>query len=243
MNVFFLRGLRIASAKRSRWIAKVALATATTALCVGTPGAAEAQASMPTPANVHSRSATDGQLPYREVIAYKDDRRVVRVFLTFDCPISFLYDSVLWKWSRDLPRNWKVEFTPVFTKEPWSFAALKAFTAVKLADPNKLEVFMNRAFAAIQQEKRNPMEEQTWRDIVQSSGVNMLRFMQAWKSLASAEGVVDKTVERVTHYGVSVTPTVVIDGRYVITPENTNGNGELFMQLLNGMISKAEGYA
>lgn len=182
-------------------------------------------------------------LPYTEVLPFKEDKLTVKVFVSFDCPFSFQYDSAFWQWSRDLPRNWKVDFVPVVTGQPSSFAAIKTLKAVQIAEPTKLEMFMNRAFVAVQNEKRNPAEEETWRYVLEQSGINMERFARAWESLSDGEALIAPIQTRMNHYEIKVTPSVVIDGRYVITPENTNGHGDLFMQLLNGMISKAAGYA
>lgn len=182
-------------------------------------------------------------LPYKEVAQFKSDKRLINVFISFDCPYSYLYDSILWRWGRDLPDGWHLQFSPILTTDQSSFNALKMFYAVKIADRNKLEMFMNKTYSAIQTEKRNPMEEKTWTDIVKSCGVDWNKFITAWGNLDNSEQLVAPSVARADHYVLEVTPSIAIDGRYVISPDNTNGDPELFIQLLNGMVSKAAGYA
>lgn len=183
------------------------------------------------------------QMPFREVTPLSADKGKVMVFFTFDCPYSYLYDTMFWRWGRTLPQGWSIQFMPLFTKEPSSIAGLKTFYAVQQAEPVKLEMFMNHTFMALQSEKRSAMEEKTWLDILTAAGVNLDAFSKAWAALPSNEALVEPVVERASHYSLEVTPSVAVDGRYVITPDNTNGNPELFMALLNGMVSKAAGYA
>lgn len=182
-------------------------------------------------------------MPYKEVLPLKADSRIIRAFIMFDCPYSFLYDTVLWRWGRDLPKDWQIQFSPVFTSQPSSFAPLKAFYAAQAADPLRLELFMNKAYSALQMEKRNPMDQQTWVDVVSAAGIPMDRFVASWTALDDSESLVAPSVKWADHYGIEVTPTIAIDGRYTITPDSTNGDPELFIQLLNGMVSKAAGYA
>lgn len=183
------------------------------------------------------------QMPFREVTQLEEDKRKVVVFFTFDCPYSYLYDTMLWRWGRTLPEGWSIHFMPLFTKEPSSIAGLKIFYAAQKADPVKLEMFMSHTFLAIQSEKRSAMTQKTWLDILTAAEINFEAFSEAWSALPSNETLVAPVVERASHYSLEVTPSVAVDGRYVITPDHTNGNPELFMALLNGMVSKAAGYA
>lgn len=182
-------------------------------------------------------------LPYREVAPVKQDARVVRVFFMFDCPYCLQYDSSFWEWGRSLPKNWRLEFTPIFTGQPANYIWIRAFYAVKAADSSRLERFMQLTYIATQQQKRNLLEQETWRDIVRESGIDQVAFDRAWRSLENSEKLVGPIVDSTDHYRVEATPTVVVGGRYVITPDNTHGNPELFMQLMNAMVSRAEGRA
>jgi thiol:disulfide interchange protein DsbA len=173
----------------------------------------------------------------------KKDARVVRVFFMFDCPYCFQYDASFWQWGKSLPRNWKLEFTPIFTGQPANYIWIRAFYAVQRAAPAHLERFMQLTYIATQQQKRNLLEQDTWRDIVRDAGINRAAFDAAWSSLENSEKLVGPVVDSTDHYRVEATPSVAIGGRYVITPDNTHGNPELFMQLLNAMISRAEGRA
>jgi thiol:disulfide interchange protein DsbA len=53
------------------------------------------------------------------------------------------------------------------------------------------------------------------------------------------QGYIDDAWRRLVAYRVGCTPSVAIGGRFVITPDNTNGDQAMFYQLANGMVSKA----
>lgn len=75
----------------------------------------------------------------------------------------------------------------------------------------------------------------TWGYIARSSHLD--GFDEAWKKVdeKSLRDAFDKLVS----YRIDATPSIAIGGRYVITPDNTNGDQELFFKLANGMVSKS----
>lgn len=229
-----------------RWTESISSARVTACvLALGLMAAGPVVHAQVTRVGNQAASATEpgNALPYREVAPLKKDARVVRVFFMFDCPYCFQYDASFWQWGKSLPRNWKLEFTPIFTGQPANYIWIRAFYAVQRAAPANLERFMQLTYIAAQQQKRNLLEQDTWRDIVQDAGINRAAFDTAWASLENSEKLVGPIVDSTDHYRVEATPSVAIGGRYVITPDNTHGNPELFMQLLNAMISRAEGRA
>lgn len=52
-----------------------------------------------------------------------------------------------------------------------------------------------------------------------------------------ARAAVDAALDRQRALAVTNTPTVTVNGTYVVTPEFTNGDPQLFSQLVNGVIS------
>lgn len=45
-------------------------------------------------------------------------------------------------------------------------------------------------------------------------------------------------MDRAQIYRVRKTPTVIIGGRYLVTPDSVGARHDLFAQLLNGLVSR-----
>lgn len=132
---------------------------------------------------------------------------------------------------------------PVLVQGIDSFIQLKAVQAAAIADTGRLGDFLRCAYYALQQQAMPSNSEDTWRSVVSASGYNMQSYSDAWRSLSDDRELIDPIVKRQTQYGVEATPTIVVAGKYVVTPDSTNGDESLFMQLLNAVLSKAAGVA
>ncbi len=183
--------------------------------------------------------------PWREVkpLAGGHDEKACLIFVSLACPFCAQYHAALWNWARSLPPGWSARFVPVLQQGQDSFIELKAIEAAQKANPEQIGEFLRTAYFALQQQGQRPDSESTWRGIVSASGYSLDAFSDAWRSMPAKRDLIDPIVQRQAYYGIEVTPTVIVGGRYIVTPDNTNGNEGLFMQLLNAMVSKAEGAA
>lgn len=183
--------------------------------------------------------------PWRDVtpLAGAGDEKRVLFFISLTCPYCAQYHEALWAWSRSLPPGWSAKFEPVLVQGIDSGIQLKAVRAAQLADPDKLGDFLRAAYYALQQQAMPTNSETTWRSIVSASGYDIATYTAAFASLSNDFELTDPIVQHQTHYGITATPTVVVGGQYLVTPDDTNGNEGLFMQLLNGIVSKAVGVA
>lgn len=183
--------------------------------------------------------------PWREVTPLPggEDERTCLIFISLACPFCAQYHSALWNWANSMPAGWRADFLPVLVQGMDSFIQLKAVRAATLADPQRLGDFLRSAYYAIQQQAMPTNSEDTWLSIVSASGYDMQAYSTAWQSLSDDRALIDPIVQKQTQYGVEATPSVVVAGKYVVTPDSTNGNEALFTQLLNAMVSKAEGVA
>lgn len=167
----------------------------------------------------------------------------VLFFISLTCPYCAQYHKALWNWSRSLPPGWSARFNPVLVQGIDSGIQLKAVEAAQMVDPDRLGDFLRAAYFALQQQGMPSNSEDTWRAIVSASGYDIDAYGEAFSSLSNDMKLIDPLVKSQNHYGILATPTVVIGGKYLVTPDSTNGNEDLFMQLLNGVVSKAVGVA
>lgn len=173
-------------------------------------------------------------LPYREVTVQSEDAKKVIVFFSFSCPVCASYDQTLSRWAQTMPDGWTAEFVPVAVPDKGNYMAARAFYAVKDADPARLHAFMSAAYAQIHEGGMSLEDPQTWAKAVAAAKVH--GFEQGWANVTQAR--LEQMFAKLLTYGIDSTPSLAIGGRYVITPDNVNGDNNLFMQLANGMVSK-----
>lgn len=173
-------------------------------------------------------------MPYKEVAAQAEDSHKVIVFFSFGCHICASYDQTFARWVKTMPPGWSAEFLPVAVPDKANFIAARAFFAVQDADPTRLDAFMSAAYMLIQQNGKPMDSADTWRNAVALA--NVQGFNEAWHNVTQQR--LEKAFAKLLTYGVDATPSMVISGKYVITPDDVSGDSALYMSLANGMISK-----
>ncbi|WP_432263221.1 thiol:disulfide interchange protein DsbA/DsbL [Cupriavidus sp. TMH.W2] len=178
---------------------------------------------------------TQSQLPYREVAPKPEDSKKALIFVSFTCPVCAGYHEQLAQWAKSLPKGWTAEFVPVVEAQRDTVIAARAFYAAKSINAAYLPTFMTYAYSAIQDRGMPVGAGKTWEFVAGSS--HLTGFDSAWKNVS--QSTVQSAFNKLIAYRINATPSVAIGGRYVITPDSTNGDQELFFKLANGMVSKA----
>ena len=173
-------------------------------------------------------------LPYKEVTLQSKDASKVIVFFSFGCSVCASYDQGLMRWSQTMPAGWSVEFIPVAVPDKGNYMAARAFYAVQDADPARLRAFMSAAYAQIHEGGMEMENPQTWSKAVAAAKVQ--GFETAWANVTQAR--LETAFAKLLAYGVDATPSLAIGGRYIITPDDVQGDSNMFYQLANGMVSK-----
>ena len=177
----------------------------------------------------------DLQPPYKTVGPFKEDVSRVIVFFAFDCGHCRETLPAISKWGATLPKNIKFELMPVTSPEPQYIIPARAwFAALATGAPDStMELFAEQAMSLVQTNGMSITSPDMWHKAVVYAGIR--NFETAWKSLPPS--VAERAIKKLSDYQVTSTPTIVIGGRYVITPDNTNGDMGLFMQLASGLVS------
>lgn len=173
--------------------------------------------------------------PYKTVGPYKVDANRVIVFFAFDCDHCRETLPAISKWGATLPRNIKFELMPVTSSEPQYIIPSRAWYAAMAtgAPDSAMELFAEQAMNLVQMNGMSIASPEMWRRAVAYAGIR--NFEAAWQSVPSS--VAERAIKKLSNYQVTSTPTIVIGGRYVITPDNTNGDMGLFLQLASGLVS------
>lgn len=177
----------------------------------------------------------DAPAPYKTVGPFKEDVNRVIVFFAFDCNHCRETLPAISKWGATLPKNIKFELMPVTTPEQQYIIPSRAWYAAAAtgATDSKMELFAEQAMSLVQANGMSVTSPDMWRKAVTYAGIR--NFEAAWKSVPPA--VAERAIKKLFDYQVTSTPAIVIGGRYVITPDNTNGDMGLFMQLASGLVS------
>lgn len=189
----------------------------------------------PAVASAQKSASPSVKMPFREVPSRSSDARKVFCFFSFTCPVSAGYHASIAQWGETLPRGWQLEFVPVTLPERETIIASRAYFAAMNADPAKIYDFVGAAYSLIQQQGMRQDDAQTWIRAAKMAGIT--RFAAGWQKVPAS--AVKKPYEDLLAYDVSATPSLSIGGRYVITPDDTNGDKDLFIQLASAMVSKS----
>ncbi len=159
------------------------------------------------------------------------------MFFSISCPICAQHNPTIARWGKTLPRGWSLEQVPVATPDKESVIATRAYYAALEAAPSRIDLFLEAAYTAVHDKGMNPNDPGTWAVAAKAAGIS--NFDTAWKNVRKEQVLMAH--RKLVDYEIAATPSIAIGGRYVITPEDTNGDAGLFMQLANGMVSKAIG--
>lgn len=183
-----------------------------------------------------ARSVTRNALePYSEVAPIGEDMRRCIAFFQFDCPHCRALHPLLERWGRSLPISVGFEFLPVVTSDRGQIMAARSWYAVALAAPSRLDAFSDRAYALVQDDRMRMDAGATWEAAARQAGVS--DFALAWERVPVDR--IRRGVEKLAAYRIQTTPSLAIAGRYVVTPDATQGDADLFLRLASGLLSKS----
>jgi len=144
--------------------------------------------------------------------AVGDDPDTIEVieFFWYGCPHCYRFSPHIERFKQSIPADVSFRHMPAVLSPRWELHA-KAFFAASIM--GELERFHGAMFAAIHEDNMRLDSATGIGEFVSSLGIDSERFVATMQSFA-----VDTRLRRVRNlqraYGVSGTPTVVIDGRY-----------------------------
>jgi thiol:disulfide interchange protein DsbA len=153
-------------------------------------------------------------------------------FFFYGCPHCFHLHPALSKWEKTMPKDVKLEFVPVHfspQQEPM------AYTFYALKEMGKLNRLHDKLYKAWNIDNKMLIDMDTAADFVAQQGINRQDFVSYYKSF-TVRSDVDRSLQMTLDYQISGTPTLVVDGKYVVfnqvKPEDT-------IRILNEVIALA----
>ncbi len=150
-------------------------------------------------------------------------------------------------WERTLPRGPNipkvtVDFVPLVNmqdmrrRNDMALAAAGYYAAVSLSsDRNQLKNFIEALYDARLRDGQSFSSSSMWAYACKKSGLNLQKFLR--EAAGINKSILANAARRLELYKISTTPSVGIAGQFVLTPDDVNGDQELFFNLLNGLAS------
>ena len=157
------------------------------------------------------------------------------IFIDFACPYCAAMHERMSRWGASLPRDWRVAFVPVTVNSVESVMASRAYYAALAADPARFIQFVTAAYKNVAGNQQRMADPKLWRNIAAEAKIK--GFDEAFRRVE--EKTIATAYAKLLQYQITATPSIAVDGRLVITPQNANGNTDTFFQLANGLVSKA----
>lgn len=150
-------------------------------------------------------------------------------FFFYGCIHCFHLNPHIEAWEKKLPKDVKFSYVPAMFNPTWEVSGRAYYALEALGERKRLH---DALFDAWDQNNLLADEESTT-EFVAKHGVDRNKFKQAYDSFG-VQNQVMRAKQMGPAYGIRGTPTLIVDGRYVITglqPVET-------IQVLNALIDK-----
>ncbi len=141
-------------------------------------------------------------------------------FFFYGCSHCFHLHPLLSDWEKTMPKDVQLTFVPTIFRDSWEPMARTFFALESLG---KREQLHDALYNAWNKDNNQLFEEDKIRDFVASHGVDGAKFSAAYNSF-SMQSKVERAKQMIRSYSINGTPTLVVDGKYVIEglqPEDT----------------------
>ncbi len=156
---------------------------------------------------------------------------VVDIF-GYRCPSCFSFLTVMERFQKGLADDVQIRHMPVIFRESWE-APARAFYTAKLL--GVLDEVHRPIFEALHVDKRAMNSKDAWRKLFTEHGVSESDFDNTFDSFA-VESMLRKSKVMQRRYGVTETPTVIVNGKYRVLA-GMAGSYEGMIQITEGLIA------
>ncbi|MBI5428882.1 MAG: thiol:disulfide interchange protein DsbA/DsbL [Nitrosomonadales bacterium] len=134
-------------------------------------------------------------------------------FFFYGCSHCFHLHPKLSEWEKTMPKDVELILVPAIFRDSWEPMARTFYALDSLGKQHQLHEPLYKAWNV---DNMQLFEEAQILDFVAPRGVDRAKFSAAYNSF-SMQSKVTRAKQMIRSYGVSGTPTLVVDGRYVIS--------------------------
>ena len=141
-------------------------------------------------------------------------------FFFYGCSHCFHLHPLLSAWEKTMPRDVELTFVPTIFRDSWEPMANTFYALESMGQQQQLHDALYRAW---NEENLALTDADNIADFVAKHGVDRAKFTAAYSSF-SMQSKVTRAKQMIRSYGINGTPTLVVDGKYVIEglqPEDT----------------------
>jgi thiol:disulfide interchange protein DsbA len=141
-------------------------------------------------------------------------------FFFYGCSHCFHLHPLLSAWEKTMPKDVELIFVPTVFRDSWEPMANTFYT---LESMGKQEQLRDPLYRAWNEQNMALIDEDKIADFVSQHGVDRAKFTAAYNSF-TVQSKVNRAKQMIRLYQISGTPTLVVDGKYVIEglqPEDT----------------------
>jgi len=141
-------------------------------------------------------------------------------FFFYGCSHCYALHPLLSAWEKTMPKDVELTLVPTVFRDSWE---PMASTFYALESMGKLQQLHDALYRAWNEENMALVDEDKIADFVAKHGVDRAKFTAAYNSF-SMQSRVTRAKQMIRSYGINGTPTLVVDGKYVIEglqPEDT----------------------
>lgn len=174
--------------------------------------------------------------PYLQVKPVASDVDVVRAFFSPSCSFSKAYFGFFKNLGATLPVGKAFALTPLVNRGDGLPYAL-SFHAIRKYYPAYVNNFVEASMVGVQE---RGLSTRNWAAIERIGRaahvpVSVPALVQAHRE--ELMGEVTRAIELQKALAITNTPSVSVAGTYIVTPEFTSGDAQMFSQLVNAVIS------
>jgi len=152
-------------------------------------------------------------------------------FFFYGCSHCFRLHTPLTAWEKTMPKDVELTFVPTIFRDSMEPMARTMYALESIGQFDKLHDALYRAWNV---DNKELFDEASISDFVAQHGADRAKFSAAYNSF-SMQSKVARARQMVRSYGITGTPTLVVEGKYLISglqPDDT-------IRVLKEMIAKA----
>lgn len=149
----------------------------------------------------------------------------------YRCPHCFRFLPVMERFEQEKPEYVEVRHMPVIFRKSWEAPARAFYTAKLLGVVSRVH---RPIFEALHVDNRPMTDVASWRSLFVAQGVDAADFDKTFGSFG-VDSLIRKSVVMQERYGITGTPSVVVNGKYRV-PAGLAGGYENMIDITRGLI-------
>lgn len=158
---------------------------------------------------------------------------VVELFW-YGCPHCYRFQPYIERWAKNKPDDVLYRRMPAILAPHWRLLAKAFYTEEALGVTARLH---RPLFDAIHAQKRRIDNEDRLMDFFAEQGVSKDDFKKTFNSFW-VDAKLRSAMEMSRRYQAHATPSVVVNGKYILNPDHTHGNFNTMIKVINFLIDK-----